>query len=372
MLPYIALIFILLFFLALGAAHVKGSEKVGIVVIVALMVIVAGFRGLSVGTDTRIYSNMYYRIAGCSALDDAFTVSTITAPVYVSYAWVLGRLGFSHQALLLLNALITNIGIAVFVKRISREPLWSMLIYFCLGMFFQSLNGMRQYVAIAFALNAYLDFWFYGLKRPRAWILIVSAAGIHSTALMLVPGIIAVLYMRKKGHSKKGILVVSLAAVLFSVAIVFLSNVFIRFFPAYSMYNGVQNTAIFSGASQGRIKYLYAILLVICFFGFMSLCKDGGCDKRESDMIYALFPLCIIAGVVGLAYGTSSLINRLLWFYMPGYICFIPAIIKNTEKSWAQLLKFGIVAVLVVWFVAQLAENQDDMLPYLLGTGLLG
>lgn len=204
MLPYIVLIFILLFFLALGAAHVKGSEKVGIVVIVALMVIVAGFRGLSVGTDTRIYSNMYYRIAGCSALDDAFTVSTITAPVYVSYAWVLGRLGFSHQALLLLNALITNIGIAVFVKRISREPLWSMLIYFCLGMFFQSLNGMRQYVAIAFALNAYLDFWFYGLKRPRAWILIVSAAGIHSTALMLVPGIIAVLYMRKKDIARKG------------------------------------------------------------------------------------------------------------------------------------------------------------------------
>lgn len=370
MLLYIALILVLLFFLALNAAHVKGSEKVGLVVMVLLMTLVAGLRGLTVGTDTLTYSNMYYRIAGCSELSNAFTVSTITAPVYVFYAWVLGRLGFSHQALLLLNALITNIGIAVFAKRSSREPLMAMLVYFCLGMFFQSLNGMRQYVAIAFALNAYMDFWFYGLKKPRAWILIALAAGIHSTALMLLPGIIAALYVRKRGHNKKGLLVVLLVAALFSIALVFLSNIFMQLFPVYSMYNGVQNTAIFSGAYQGRIRFLYAALLVICVFGFISLGNLGRGDGRDADMIYALFPLCVIASVVGLMYGTSSLINRLLWFYMPGFISIIPSIMRNTEKGWAQLLKFGVIAVLAVWFAAQLVENQDDMLPYLVGIGL--
>lgn len=372
MFPYITLIAILLFFLVLDAAHVKDGEKVGLVVIVSFMTVVAGFRGLTVGTDTLIYSNMYYRIAGCAELGDAFSVSTITAPVYVCYAWILGRIGFSHQALLLLNALITNVGIAIFVKRASREPLWALLIYFCLGMFFQSLNGMRQYVAIAIALNAYLDFWFYGIKKPRAWIFIALAAGIHSTALILLPGIVAALYLRDRGRNKRGLLMVSLSAVLFAVSLIPLSYVFMQLFPVYSMYDGVHNKAIFSGDSQGRIRYLYAVLLAVCAFGFALLCRRNSGDNRDTDMIYALFPLCVIASVVGLFFGTSSLINRLLWFYMPGCICIIPAIVKHADKRWALFLKLGIAAVLAVWFVAQLVENQDDMLPYLLGIGLFG
>ena len=372
MFPYIALIFILLLFLVLNAAHVNGSEKIGLIVIVSLMVVVAGFRGLTVGTDTLIYSNMYYRIAECAEFGDAFPVSTITAPVYVSYAWILGRIGFSHQALLLLNAIITNVGIAIFAKRVSRDPLLAILIYFCFGMFFQSLNGMRQYVAIAIALNAYMDFWFYGIKKPRAWILVALAAGIHSTALIILPGIVAALYLRGRGRNEKGLLVVLFVAVLFAVFLIPLSKVFMQLFPVYSMYDGVQNTAIFSGASRGRIRYLYAVLLAVCAFGFALLCSRNSGDDRDMNIIYALFPLCVIPGVIGLLFGTSPLINRLLWFYMPGYICFIPAIARCMEKRRALFFKFGIAAVLAVWFVAQLIENQDDMLPYLLGIGLFG
>lgn len=370
MLPYIAIALIALFFLVLNADHVKGAEAIGLSAVVISMILIAGFRGLSVGTDTTLYGNMYYRIAASSNLAEAFTVSTISAPVYVSYAWVLGRLGFSYQSLLFLNAVITNVGIAIFIKRTSCKPLLSILIYFSLGMFFQSLNGMRQYTAVALVLNAYLDFWFYGLKKPRAWGLMLFALGIHSTSLIIMPGICAALYMRNRGRSRKGLLIVSLTAVLFSSALVFLTNIFVRIFPLYSMYNGIQNVAIFSGASGGRIRYLYAVLLIICLFATRSFADHDSEDDRESDMIYGLFPLCIISGIVGLVYGTSSLINRLLWFYMPGFISFIPAIVKKTEKGWSLLLRFGIFAALAVWLIAQFVENQDDMLPYILGTGL--
>ncbi len=294
MLPYIIILLLILFYMILSTVGVRGAEEFGLVSIVVLMIIVAGFRGLTVGTDTLVYSNMYYRIAGCSNLIDAFSVSTITAPVYVAYAWVLGRLGFSHQALLLLNSVITNIGIAFFLKRTSKRPLLSILIYLLLGLYFQSLNGMRQYVAVAIALNAYLDIWFYGPRKLRAWLLIGLASGVHSTALILLPGIIAELYIRSKGRTKKSFIVILVASVLFSLALVPLSNLFIRFFPAYSMYNGIQNVAIFSGSSEGRIRYLYAVLLVICIFGVAAL-RDCGSGKQSTDVIRSLLPLCIIS-----------------------------------------------------------------------------
>lgn len=372
MFPYIAIVVIIIFFLLLSSAHVADSGKVGLVVVAVALSTVAGFRAMSVGTDTRTYSTMFYWIAGCSDLSSAFTVSTINAPVYVFYAWVLGRLGLSHQALLLFNAIITNTGIAFFAKRTSDNPLIPILIYFCLGLYFQSLNGMRQYVAIALAINAYLDFYYYGIRKPRAWALFLLASGIHNTVLILLPGIGAALYLRKQDHKRKGLCFVSAIAALFSLSLVALSNVFMDLFPIYSMYDGVQNIALFSGAFQGRIRYLYAVLLVICVFGFLSLDKKDGdkTETKEINLIFALFPLCIISGIVGLVYGTSSLINRLLWFYMPGYIAFIPAVVNNTEKGWAILLRFGIASVLLIWLIAQFVENQDDMLPYALGMGL--
>lgn len=369
MLPYCLILVLLLFYMLINAVGLKGAEEFGLVSIIVLMIVVAGFRGLTVGTDTLVYSNMYYRIAGCSNLIDAFSVSTITAPVYVAYAWILGRIGFSHQALLLLNAAITNIGIAIFIKRTSDRPLLSILIYLLFGLYFQSLNGMRQYAAIGIALNAYLDIWISGPRKFRAWFLIGIASGIHSTALILLPGFVAVLYIRRKECKNRTFIVVLIASILFASVLVPLSNLFIRFFPTYSMYNGIQNVAIFSGSSEGRIRYLYAVLLVICFFGIFTLRYRGG-DDWNADVIRSLLPLCIISSVVGLVYGTSSLINRLLWFYMPGYISIIPAIVKNAGRGWAELLKLGIAAVLVVWFVAQLIENQDEMLPYLTGVGL--
>lgn len=167
MFPYIAIVVTIIFFLLLSSAHVVDSGKVGLVVVAAVLSTVAGFRAMSVGTDTRTYSTMFYWIAGCSDLSSAFTVSTINAPVYVFYAWVLGRLGLSHQALLLFNAIVTNVGIAIFAKRTSNNPLIPILIYFCLGMYFQSLNGMRQYVAIALAINAYLDFFIMDFENQE-------------------------------------------------------------------------------------------------------------------------------------------------------------------------------------------------------------
>lgn len=370
MFPYIAVIALIILLLLLSSSRFGSHDKAGLVIVVVALSVIAGFRAMSVGSDTRAYSTMFYWIAGCSDLNSAFTVSTINAPVYVFYAWILGKLGFSHQALLFLNAIITNIGIAVFAKRTFDKPLIPILIYFCLGMYFQSLNGMRQYVAIAFAVNAYLDFYFYGIKKPRAWVLFALAAGVHNTAFILLPGIGAALYLRKRGHNRKGLCIVSVVAALLSISLVALSNVFMELFPIYSMYDGVQNTALFSGAYQGRIRYLYAVLLIVCIFGFASL-KNKSCQStKDEDMFYALFPLCVIGGVVGLVYGTSSLINRLLWFYMPGYISFIPVVAKNAERGWATLLKFGIAAVLLVWLAAQFMENQDDMLPYVLGMGL--
>lgn len=370
-LPYILALAIITFLSAVSfPGHSKGNT-VKIVIIVVMLSVIAGFRATSVGSDTSTYSHMFYWIADSYTLKQAFDVSTINAPVYVTYTWLLGKAGFSHQMLLLMNAVITNIGVGVFIKRTCDKPATAFLIYFSLAMFFESMNGMRQYVAISLVANAYIDFYERGITSVRGWVLFGLAVGIHSTALVMMPAVAAGIIMRKAPRTRKVLRIIFLVAALVGLLMGPLANLFVQLFPNYGMYDGTNNIDLFSDAYGGRIRILYAVMLVVCLFGYGAICNGTGIEDQLDDVIYALLPICLFAGVLGIVYGRSFLINRLLWFYMVAYAPFIPAVIEKYHAGMNLLLKMGFGTAIGVWMLMQFIENQDAVLPYVSGISLL-
>ena len=345
-----------------------GSRKRGTCYFWFLVVafsLLAGLRALSVGTDTQMYSNMFYRIREQSSLEGAFAASTITAPVYVVVCWLIGKMGFSYRAIMLLAAFFTYIGLARFVLKTSIKPAISLLLFMAFGMFFQSMNGMRQYLAISVSANAYVGLYENGIKKPSFWILFFVSAGIHTTALVLLPAFACVLYLNHSASDYKfKIKVVVVLAVLSAIMLRPLVEVFISIFPKYSMYDGTTNIDIFSNEYGGRIRILYAFLLfLVAVFVFVGW---DGIDRGDIGKWWVpLLPLCIIASVIGLVYGKSFLINRLLWFYMIAFISFIPNLVGSIPKRTKRVMILLIVTVLAAWSCAQLIENQDEVIPYI-------
>ena len=183
--------------------------------------------------------------------------------------------------------------------------------------------------------------------------------------------VIAALFVRKVGRDRKALHFIFVAAVAIGLLMGPLANLFVQVFPRYAMYDGTTNTNVFSNVYGGRIRLLYAVMLVACLLGYNAMTGKDVASNRTDEVLFVLFPLCLFASVLGLAYGTSFLINRLLWFYMVAYISFIPAVIGQYHSGMNLLLKMGFGGAIAIWIFMQFLENQDAILPYVLGISLL-
>lgn len=329
------------------------------------LMVIAAARDITIGTDTTTYYWLFTYVQDSSSLTEAFSASRITAPVYVAYNWLIALLFGDYRFVLIVNSFIIGFGIARFVYKTSTNVVVSTALFVLLAFYFQSMNGMRQYVAIALAINGYLYFSQVGVKSIKGWILFLCAVGIHTTVIALAPAILCLLLMRRTRDVRRFIGLLAVIAILCTASLRFIVEIFIALFPYYGMYDGKKNIDIFSSDYEGRIVYLYLLLFAIVCVAYL-LMKPGK-RYRDDDMVAILFPLVIFATFIGVAFSKSFLINRLLWFYTIAFVSFIPNVASMMNKRTRTLAYIGSFSIFAVWWVAQLLEDQHDVIPFLFG-----
>ena len=120
-------------------------------VVFFLLTFVMAFRAPTIGTDTGTYYRMFIDISNSDSLLEAIEVSRITAPVYVTYAYILGKIVKIPQIITIINSVVVGIGMYKFIKKSSSNYLVSSLLYVCMPLYFESMNGTRQFMSIVFA-----------------------------------------------------------------------------------------------------------------------------------------------------------------------------------------------------------------------------
>lgn len=101
---------------------------------------------------------------------------------------LLGWLGCNYQAVFITTGTVITVLFPILIYRQSDTPAYSLMIFFASGMFFHSLNNVRQYVAMAIALVAILD-----RKHPiRSVLLIVIGGLFHYAAFLYLPLYLAI------------------------------------------------------------------------------------------------------------------------------------------------------------------------------------
>lgn len=179
------------------------------------VIIWAGFRDGAGYADTNAYISMYSTYP--ESFSGIFTVIK-TVEKDVGFA-VLGTIikslfGSNYTPFILIIAIIQGGVIITFFRRYSENYLISIFLFIATSEYFSWMfNGIRQFLAVVMIIAC--TPWILEKKYFRTIIVILIAATIHQTALLMLPVIFIV---QGKPWSKKSITVIVLAVIVLFAA----------------------------------------------------------------------------------------------------------------------------------------------------------
>lgn len=303
------------------------------------LILLAGFRGYTVGADTATYLSAldYYGSLPASEL--------MTAELVYPYRYEIGYFtltklsvlfGLGKTPFLFLVAALIYIPTFVTIKKYSPMPYISILCYFALGFFSYSLGIFRQMIAISILFCG----WKYIEERRlvKYMLLVGMAMTFHTTAAAGV--ILYFLYGMNWRRVAIWLLPIEIFVLLFGRQIALL---LVKLFSRYTTYVGGRFDI------QGG-TYLMLVLLNIVLVASI-LVQDEKREKNESVTICALI-LAICLQCVGYAMGA---IGRGVTYYSIYLIFAIPNVLCNLRSrigdGWASVVSFfGIICLFVLAF----------------------
>ena len=319
-------------------------------------------RKYTVGTDTATYYRMYQNIARSSSLTQALKVSQIpSAIVYVGMHYCITRFIYFPQLGIFVNSLVIAVGFLAFIKRKSKDYFLSCVLFIGLTLFYESMNGTRQFMAISLAINAFAILE-KDRKNYKGWLLFILAVGIHNTLIVVALSYLGV----EIAKCCKSIWKIHLVSTLLSVcgAILFTTGVriIVKIFPYYEMYvNGKNPAQMFASDGKGRIIILYLILFIVLTAVSLLVQKDTKLGGMETYHFGCTFCL-----VIGMIFSKNILMNRILWPFLALIVVYLPDLLKQCSKIRNQRLLYGILYLPLVYSMIHLIEDKSGIVPYVL------
>ena len=122
-----------------------------------------------------------------------------------------------------------------------------------LTLYFESMNGMRQFVAIALALNAFL-FLKDDMKSIKGWLIYIGAVLIHTTAIAFLVAIAGMMFVKKTKNIDKIIATTIAICIGAAVGMRVIVNFVVRIAPQLAQYiDGKNNAQFFNNNGSGRV-----------------------------------------------------------------------------------------------------------------------
>lgn len=147
------------------------QKKWFVFLIFVSLVFISGLR-----IDNTLYSDEWnYRYA-FQALEgvpfESLNISLFDEPGFTVLNWGLANLIHDSQSLIFICAFVTNLSFVLFIYKYSKDFTFSIFLYITSGMFFTSMNIVRQYLAIAIILFGFKYIISKDIKKFSLYVLI--------------------------------------------------------------------------------------------------------------------------------------------------------------------------------------------------------
>lgn len=221
----------------------------------------------------------------------------------------------------------------------------SILLFCCLVLPFD-MNGMRQGVAISFAILSII----YAYKQKRLWSIlsILIAFMFHRTSIILSPYII----IWNLKNNKKINLYISTATIIIIVLLLFFNNM-----PFMQNYNYITNTIGTKDISF--IPFITAAPILTLSAYYLIHTKEN--IDNKTDKSHALF--LIIGYILTVLCTTATNLSRIGLYFTACSVIFIPKMIEQTKRK--KLLTIAFAIYIIIYFILSIyVQGRNGIIPY--------
>lgn len=332
--------------LALTALCLFRNRKWTTIVTAILLIIIAGFRAESVGTDTANYELLFDWYG-----DDMFGSFHANEPGYALLQLLVVRGGLPYRAMVFIVQMLIISMLSIYAYRTSRRPQFVLLCYLLLYFYFYSFNTSRQYLAIPLLLFAY-DLLDKG-KTKGAILLFAAAVMFHNVAII---GALALIF--KKWRWKPSLQIILLTTT-FLVGLTSipqaLAQMTASFLPG-DFANYILNASDYRAQGFSISRFLLTGFTIVLVSNL----------KNDSNRLSILtLGICLLN-----LFAFQPIIARMAQLFTIIQITIIPDIpymIQEKSRKNVFILKTGSFAYMAVVFLYLLLSNTSQVVPYVFG-----
>lgn len=311
-------------------------------IIFVLLWIVAGFRE-GVGTDYYPYKDYFFKTEVYTLFNNPFEWG------YYLLNKIINILTGNSRFIFLIVSFFILYVINKTILKHSPNYYLSILLFINLYFYFNSLNIMRQFIAIAIVF--YSVQYIYQRDLKRFSISIVIASFFHLTSLFFW----FMYFIVQKKYKTYVYLLGILLSFLFVFLFPYITNLLIVIMPRYEAYL----TNMFTSSSS------YSVILIIIstlMFAYILLRNK---EWEKENII--LFNLVYIGLILNIAASFNFLFYRVSIYFYIFVILLIPNLVQKVDKRYRNWISAAIISVSIAYCIYLLYSGNGEILPYRLG-----
>jgi len=349
---FIILLLLLLAVLTIGVKENKVQKKIYLFLTFCVLFFISAFRSKNIGNDTGAYINLY-DIFGRSSSAAAYNSGIEAGYVF------LNRVLFSiTDNWFILLAVISFFVLAIemiFIYRNSNNVWLSVFLFINLRLFYFTLTGLRQSIAIAIVLISYK---FVKEKRILLFILcILTASLFHTSALGMIILYPLAHFKFNKSTILIGTSIAILVFMLFERYLLFIVNLL----PTYSNY--LDSKYLDAGV---KLASFLEFLVIIVIFIFVIITTRKNRDNLTSDVNFML-NTTFIGVLVGFLALRTIMLDRYLLYFTAFIIIFLPNAINNLQNKKLRIITIYIVLIMFMVYnlvILYFKPEWNHLYPY--------
>lgn len=304
--------------------------------------LIVAFRDNTVGTDTNAYFREFYLtysipFSSLSLIDFVKGEYGYKLLIMISH-----QIGINWRLFQFFYALLVSSSLAFFFYKYSTNTYVSCLLYITIGTFAMSLTGIRQSIAIALVLYAYLC-----LKKKKyilTTLLLFYASSVHYTSLIMV-GLLILNFMIENLDIKIRTWII--IGWLIPITLFFFTDKILNKF-SFMLLNKYEYSGYYNELNSTLNPIVIIMYITLFIYTFFGIYFHKRCIKNEEILFYvmsSLFVGCYLAS------GTVYMLARLSYYFSPYFI----VLLTNTINYLPLNQKSKIIVEILLCFLCVLA-----------------
>lgn len=332
---------ILFFLVAISLKDLPKEKKLNFSsVMVIILILAAGLRK-GIGTDYGMYKSFYF-----------FPSQPAASKVEVGFIKLIGiaRIIFKNKYYMffLVCSTITIGLIYLTMKKKSKYPMFSLLMFMGLGFYTMSFNMIRQFIAIAIIMYSLI--FIEEKKFFKYFIAVAFVSLFHVTAIIMLP----IYFFANLNFNKRTLKILFIAFMFFGIFFTPLFNYVVNNIPQYAMYKNYANSEAGLGTYLIDFVYLFIIYFTIKYENIM---VKNNYEKICVNISIFAVPMIVLSM-------KNILFARMIYYFLiPILIPFANILdffkIKRTQSAFNLIL----VLILLVLYILNII-SFNGVYPY--------